>query len=51
MQKWEYKTLWLKLWETKGHEEQLNKLGNDGWELVNIAVHKSKYCAFFKRQA
>lgn len=46
--KWEYKTLWL---YNEDDEEELNKLGDDRWELVSIIVleDNSVPLAYFKR--
>lgn len=35
MQKWEYKIVYLP------SESELNKLGNEGWELVSVAADVS----------
>lgn len=62
MQKWEYKTVKVKtkglsggILEIADFDEQLNRLGQDGWELVSTFATTSGYgasreaVAIFKR--
>jgi len=47
MQKWEYKIV-----DAETSEEQLNKLGRDGWELAGVIAYSSDGCStslVFKR--
>jgi hypothetical protein len=49
---WEYKQLFLSAYEDS--TQQLNKMGNDGWELVNVAascpnIENCRLVAFLKR--
>jgi hypothetical protein len=48
MQKWEYKILYSR-WD----EQEFNRLGFEGWELVSITVNShdqgADYTAVFKR--
>lgn len=48
MRKFEYKRVTVE----QGHllEEEFNKLGQEGWELVNVDVGKLSYFAIFKRE-
>ncbi len=44
MEKWEYKTIDN---NSVGMESSLNKLGNEGWELVSVVPSKEKSSSFF----
>jgi uncharacterized protein DUF4177 len=47
MQRWEYKVV-----DDVPSEDELNKLGADGWELIAITATGSAYCrirAYLKR--
>jgi len=62
--KWEYRTVWVdKLWtvlsdigcaghaapQSEGFVEYLNRIGQDGWELVTILPGDKGHRAFLKR--
>jgi uncharacterized protein DUF4177 len=46
MQKWEYKTVEPRNWNTPERDNILNQLGNEGWELV---LMDGEYALIFKR--
>lgn len=49
--KWEYKQVIRNLQnETPLDEEELNALGEDGWEMSGIAQQPPRTCYYFKRQ-
>lgn len=49
--KWEYKQIVRNLEsETLLDENELNALGEDGWEMTGIAQHASQTYYYFKRQ-
>lgn len=41
MKKWEYKLLWTKGYKTL--EDELNKLGQQGWEMVGMMTESGPY--------
>jgi len=43
MQKWEYKIVKV------ATEAELNRLGEEGWELISVTLYVSYYTFFFKR--
>ena len=43
---WQYRRL---ITEKPPTEDDLNKFGNDGWELCDIVADGSKFVAYFKR--
>tara|TARA_Y100000592_G_scaffold54175_1_gene85414 strand:+ start:382 stop:633 length:252 start_codon:yes stop_codon:yes gene_type:complete len=45
-QKWEYL---VKKYKEDNLEEELNKLGKIGWELISIQNEQTKYICVFKR--
>jgi hypothetical protein len=48
VKRWEYMTVWLRIGAQKGKwtkDEEFNRLGAEGWELVGIFVER----AIFKR--
>lgn len=48
--KWEYKQIVRNLENEKPLEEaELNKLGEDGWEMTGVAQHSSMIYTYFKR--
>lgn len=52
--RWEYKTLvikktWLGKINTEQYEAELNAVGRDGWELVNVTQDAVGVLAVFKR--
>ena len=50
--KWEYKQIARNLEsEMPLNENELNALGEDGWELAGVAHHQSFAYFYFKRQA
>ncbi len=51
--KWEYKAILLSLSSSEaGNEQKLNTLGDEGWELVTVAVEAGMAVgtAFLKRE-
>lgn len=51
MGKFEYKTVDFPTPACTGMEEQLNKLGKEGWELVSVCpLGSGLICAFLKRE-
>jgi hypothetical protein len=50
--RWEYKRLERNLEsESAPTEDDLNALGNEGWELVSTLAHKGQVYLYFKRLA
>ncbi len=47
---WEYKQLTVNLTDDSSAEDDLNTLGKDGWELVDIIQHEAIVTYTFKRQ-
>ncbi|MEW6406967.1 MAG: hypothetical protein AB1649_34755 [Chloroflexota bacterium] len=48
---WEYKAVVRTLdEETPLNEDELNKLGEDGWEMTGIVEHRPLVYFYFKRQ-
>jgi hypothetical protein len=49
---WEYKQLLFDLQEEQAlHEEALNELGQEGWELLDVTKHAGRLIYTFKRLA
>ncbi|MCL2198255.1 MAG: DUF4177 domain-containing protein [Defluviitaleaceae bacterium] len=50
--KYEYKQVLIDPWKQEAAEEQLNELGRDGWEMVDVAnIGGTHYLVYaFKRQ-
>jgi len=51
--RWEYKVLDYTWWGSRSTENSLNKLGNEGWELVSFSVKQSdssKFVYILKRR-
>jgi Domain of unknown function (DUF4177) len=47
---WEYKQVIRNLAESKiPSEDELNRLGKEGWELVTVFVNAGHLCLYFKR--
>ena len=47
---WEYKQLTVNVSESTTSEDDLNALGQEGWELVGIVQHEAIVNYTFKRQ-
>jgi len=51
MQKWEYKIVFGTGNKDISLEKEINRLGNQGWELVSVTENSDDvYSLFFKRQ-
>ena len=47
---WEYKQVVRDLSENKiPSEDELNRLGKEGWELITIFINAGHLCLYFKR--
>lgn len=49
MKKWEYKRLAWSPSDEEGEVASLNRLGDEGWELVSTAQSGNTRCHFLKR--
>lgn len=48
--KWEYKIIVLEYtYPPHGPEEEFNRLGQDGWELVQVKFESSRWTVILKR--
>ncbi len=46
---WEYKVEWRKSRDWKNLDDWLNRIGKDGWELVELAWGEGGAAGIFKR--